>query len=219
MSVALIVIAKAPIPGRVKTRLCPPCTPQQAAAIAEAALVDTFAALSATEATRRVCVLDGDPGPWLPAGFEVIPQRGDGLDERLAAAFADVAEPAFLVGMDTPQLTPELLTASTRRLRAPGTDAVMGHTDDGGYWGIGLHRSWGGLFRGVPMSQDDTGALQLTRLQQEGLVVDDGLPRLRDVDHFSDATEVAALVPSGRFARAVHAAAMTSTPARSGVAA
>lgn len=58
---ALAVIAKAPVAGRVKTRLCPPCTPQQAAALAGAALQDTLAAVAATPAHRRVLVLDGEP--------------------------------------------------------------------------------------------------------------------------------------------------------------
>src|SRR5436305_118011 len=106
---SLIVIAKAPVPGLVKTRLCPPCTPAEAAGLAEAALSDTLACVLATPVDRRVVVLDGQPGDWLPDGFEVYAQRGDGLDERLAAAFSDVGGPALIVGMDTPQLTVELL--------------------------------------------------------------------------------------------------------------
>ncbi len=66
MSVTLLVIAKEPRPGRVKTRLTPPFTPGEAAALAEAALVDTLRAVAATPARRRVLVLDGEPGPWLP---------------------------------------------------------------------------------------------------------------------------------------------------------
>jgi len=97
MTAALVVIAKAPLPGRSKTRLCPPCTPHEAAALAEAALRDTLAAvLAAPVRARRVLVLDGEPGRWLPAGIEVIAQRGDGLGARLAAAFADVGGSAFL---------------------------------------------------------------------------------------------------------------------------
>ena len=110
----LIVIAKAPVPGRVKTRLSPPCTPDQAAALARAALQDTLDAAACAAAGRRVVALDGAPGDWLPSGFEVIAQRGDGLGERLACAFEDVGGPAFLIGMDTPQVTPALLDAGLR---------------------------------------------------------------------------------------------------------
>ncbi len=118
------MIAKAPVPGRVKTRLCPPCTPAGAAALAEAALGDTLAAVARSRrAGRRVLVLDGEPGPWLPRGFEVVPQRGDGLAERLAAAFADVGGPALLIGMDTPQVSPALLDDGLRAL--DGADAAL----------------------------------------------------------------------------------------------
>ena len=116
---SLIVIAKAPIPGLVKTRLCPPCTPVEAAGLAEAALADTLARVLETPVDRRVVVLDGQPGDWLPDGFEIFAQRGDGLDERLAAAFADVGGPALIVGMDTPQLTSALLSRRARRARRP----------------------------------------------------------------------------------------------------
>ena len=105
-AVNVLVIAKAPVPGRSKTRLCPPCTPEQAARVAEAALGDTLAAVLATPGIRPVLALDGAPGPWLPPGFDVVPQRGVGLDERLACAFEDAGGASFLVGMDTPQLTP-----------------------------------------------------------------------------------------------------------------
>ena len=68
-AVTLAVIAKAPVAGRVKTRLCPPCTPEEAAALAEAALRDTLAAMAAAAPRaawrRRVVVLDGAPGAWL----------------------------------------------------------------------------------------------------------------------------------------------------------
>ncbi len=68
------MIAKEPVPGRVKTRLTPPFTPQEAARLAEAALADTLAAAAAAPVARRVLVLDGSPGPWVPPGFEVVPQ-------------------------------------------------------------------------------------------------------------------------------------------------
>ncbi len=197
----VIVIAKAPVAGRVKTRLTPPCTPGQAARLAEAALADTLAAVTACGADRRVLALDGLAGDWLAPGFEVVPQRGDGLAERLAAAFADAGEPAFLVGMDTPQLTPALLDAG---LAAP---CALGLAADGGWWGLSLpwHEGDGpfcATFEGIPMSADDTGARQLARLGELGLAPA-LLPVLRDVDTIADAHAVAAQAPGSRFAAAL----------------
>jgi len=190
----LLVIAKEPVAGRVKTRLVPPCTPRQAAALAEAALADTLHAVLAAPARRRVLVLDGEPGPWLPPGFDVVPQCGGGLDERLAGAFAAVSGPALLVGMDTPQLTPGLLTVDWE-----DTDAWFGPAADGGFWGVGLRVPDAALVRGVPMSTADTGAVQRARLRAAGLRVAE-LPRLRDVDTAADAVAVARQAPRSRFA-------------------
>lgn len=193
----LLVIAKEPLPGRVKTRLTPPFTPGQAAELAEAALADTLRAVAAAPATRRVLVLDGTPGPWLPPGFDVVPQGPGGLDERLAAAFAGCAGPALLIGMDTPQVAPALLDVD---LDGPdGCDAVFGPALDGGFWALGLAEPDPGLLRGVPMSTPRTGAVQRARLVAAGLRVRD-LPVLRDVDTADDARAVAALAPDSRFA-------------------
>ncbi|MEU6378897.1 DUF2064 domain-containing protein [Streptomyces sp. NPDC046909] len=200
----LLVIAKEPLPGRVKTRLTPPFTPQEAAALAQAALTDTLRAVAATPATRRVLVLDGTPGPWLPPGFDVVRQCAGGLDERLADAFAGATGPALLIGMDTPQVTPELLTVDFA-----DCDAYFGPAEDGGFWALGLAEPDPALLRGVPMSTPVTGALQRERLVSAGLRVRD-LPRLRDVDTAEDAEAVAALVPRGGFARRLARCAMES---------
>ncbi len=193
-AVTLLVIAKEPRPGRVKTRLCPPFTPAEAAGLAEAALGDTLGAVAAAPARRRVLVLDGDPGPWLPPGFDVVPQCGGGLDERLAAAFAGCAGPTLLIGMDTPQVTPELLDVDFA-----DCDAYLGPAEDGGFWALGLARPDPALLRGVPMSTPVTGAAQRARLLAAGLRVRD-LPRLTDVDTATDARTVAALAPDSAFA-------------------
>ncbi|MFE9681310.1 DUF2064 domain-containing protein [Streptomyces sp. NPDC006285] len=190
----LLVIAKEPRPGRVKTRLTPPFDAESAAALAEAALVDTLRAVAAAPARRRVLVLDGEPGPWLPPGFDVVPQRGGGLDRRLAAAFAGCDGPALLVGMDTPQVTPDLLTVDFA-----GCDAYFGGAEDGGFWALGLAEPDPALLRGVPMSTSATGAVQRGRLVAAGLRVRD-LPLLRDVDTADDAEAVAALAPHSLFA-------------------
>jgi uncharacterized protein len=194
--VNLIVIAKAPVPGRSKTRLSPPCTPDEAARLAEAALADTLRAVAATPAERRVVVLDGEPDAWLPDGCEVVAQRGGGLDERLANAFDDVGGPALLIGMDTPQVTPALLSGALRLLRE--ADAVLGLALDGGFWALGLVRPDPSLLLGVPMSVAHTGRHQRARLA--GLRVR-MLPALRDVDRIEDARVVAAQAAGGRFAR------------------
>ena len=201
MAPALLVIAKTPVPGRVKTRLTPPCTPEQAARIAAAAIADTLAAVHAVEReVRRIVVLDGEPGPWIPDGFDVIAQRGDGLAQRLAAAFADAGGPAFLVGMDTPQVTPELLAAGLDAVR--DGDAAFGAALDGGYWGIGLREPDARVFEDVPMSEDNTGAVQRARLAILGLRTAI-LPPLRDIDTIEDARAVAREAPGGRFAAAL----------------
>jgi len=198
---ALAVIAKAPAPGRSKTRLCPPCTPQEAARLAEAALRDTLAAMLAAPTTaRRVLVLDGSPGRWLPPGVEVIAQRGPGLAERLAAAFDDIGAPAFLVGMDSPQVTPHLLAAGVAAVERDG--AALGMAWDGGYWGIGLRVSQPAAFAGVPMSVASTGAIQLDRLRALGLQPA-RLAVLDDVDVIADARAVARQAPAGQFAAAL----------------
>lgn len=195
----LLVIAKEPLPGRVKTRLTPPYTPKEAAELAAAALADTLDTVLAAPARRRVLVLDGRPGPWLPAGIEVVPQCAGGLDERLAAAFAGCAGPALLVGMDTPQITPGLLAPALGPDAWQDCDAWFGPAVDGGFWALGLADPDPGLLRGVPMSRPDTGALQRARLTGAGLTVRD-LPPLRDVDTADDAGKVAAAAPESRFA-------------------
>ncbi len=198
---ALIVIAKDPRPGRSKTRLCPPCLPAQAADLAEAALRDTLEVVRSVPARRHVLMLDGDDARWRDNGFEILAQRGAGLDERLEHAFTEVGGPALLVGMDTPQMTGELLRTGLDALA--GHAALLGPACDGGYWSVGMQAPAQGAFRGVKMSRDDTLALQRKRFAELGLSTYEHVT-LRDVDTIADARAVAAQAPHSRFAAALH---------------
>ncbi|MEU7876326.1 DUF2064 domain-containing protein [Dactylosporangium sp. NPDC049140] len=213
MSVQLLLFAKAPVPGQVKTRLCPPATGRQAAAIAAAALADTIDVLDTTPAVRRTIVLSGRyPAP---AGWHTVNQRGTGLAQRLVHAYADTALPntaTLLLGMDTPQLTLALLATAVQALH-DGADGVLGPAHDGGWWTLGLSDpAHAAALRCVPMSTPDTGRHTLAALAGQGVTVT-LLPPLRDVDTAADAHAVAAQCPDSRFAAAVRAHLPTPEPA------
>ncbi|GAB2841099.1 DUF2064 domain-containing protein [Actinoallomurus bryophytorum] len=212
----LLVMAKAPVPGRVKTRLCPPATPEQAAAIAAAALLDTLDAVGAFPGGRTVLALAGDPAD-VRCGSEltsvlrkvrIIRQRGSCLGERIAAAHLDASAmlpglPILQVGMDTPQIDRGLLETCRRRLHAPGVDAVLGPADDGGWWALGLRDpKAASAIAGVETSLPDTGARTEQALRRRGLRLA-LLPALSDVDTVEDAVRVAAAAPMTRFAAEV----------------
>jgi hypothetical protein len=199
-------MAKSPAAGRSKTRLCPPLSLEEAARVAEGALADTLEAVARCGAGRRILALDGPPGDWIPPGFEVIDQRGSSFDRRLAAAWSDADGPGLQIGMDTPQLSPDLLDRCLELASRPCVTASLGRAADGGWWAIGLAERWDvDVFSGVPMSTAGTFEAQWTRLLECAHRVR-ALPELRDVDTIDDATAVAALLPGSRFARALAAA-------------
>jgi len=205
----LVVLAKEPRPGFAKTRLSPPCTPEEAAAIAEAALADTLATASlARSFDHRVLALDGAPGPWLPDGWIVTPQRPGGLDQRIAGTFTHLRGPAVLIGMDTPQITAALLDEAARALA--DSEAVLGPASDGGWWLLGLERPDPRAVLGVPMSHPETVEHQRRRLDDLGLRRVE-LKTLRDIDDLDDACAVAEQIPGSRLAAAV-AAVTVSRP-------
>lgn len=199
----IVVLAKSPVPGRVKTRLTPTFTAYEASALAGAAIRDTLSAVAEAGPRHTVIAWEGPLTPWLPGDATVIAQRGRTLDERLEQVFADVLgsatdRPTLLVGMDTPQLRGHDLDVDWGE-----ADAVLGLAQDGGYWCIGLRRYRPGVIHGVPMSADHTGRDQLARLRSLGLVVR-LLPSKRDVDDPTDAAAVARLAPDSRFGRLHH---------------
>ena len=218
----LLVVAKAPVAGLAKTRLCPPATPEQAAEIAAAALLDTLDAALRSPASAVVVALTGDLHRAVRrtelagalARTSVLPQRGEGFGDRLANAHLDTAaafpgQAILQVGMDTPQLCapgPGAFLHSALASLDRGCAALLGPALDGGWWALGLADPRHAIaLRGVPMSRPDTGARTRAALVARGLSVNP-LPKLSDVDTAEDARSVAATVPESRFAAAVYAA-------------
>jgi hypothetical protein len=215
--VTLLVVAKAPEPGRAKTRLAATVGDRVAAEIAAAALLDTLDAVAAAPVAARVVALTGDLDAAVGAteirrrleSFTVIGQRGDDFAERLANAHADSADgyPVLQVGMDTPQVTADLLIGCARRLlQAP---AVLGMACDGGWWVLGVHTpAMAACLRSVPMSQPNTGELTLKALHDKGIEVVP-VERLADFDVVDDVAAVRdACAPGSRFARVTLAAGL-----------
>lgn len=207
----VLVVAKAPVPGRVKTRLGAQVGDAAAAELAAAALLDTIAACRrACGPAGRLLALAGDLAEAVRGdeiaraldGWSVARQRGATFAERLANAHVDVPTggPVLQVGMDTPQVTPELLDAAAAALT--GHDAVLGPAEDGGWWVLGLRDpAAAGVLPDVPMSTSATGARTRAALVAAGARVGT-TTTLRDVDTAADAEEVASAVPDGEFARA-----------------
>ena len=195
--VSVLVVAKAPVPGLAKTRLAADLGDDAAADIAAAALLDTLDAVAASPVTARVVALTGNLDDAQRGGeirsrladFVVVGQRGADFAERLANAHADAADatgglPVLQIGMDTPQVSPELIGRCAQALA--GTDAVLGMARDGGWWVLGVtDAAMAECLRGVAMSVPDTGSQTLTALRHKGVDVE-LLCELADVDTVDD---------------------------------
>jgi glycosyltransferase A (GT-A) superfamily protein (DUF2064 family) len=215
LPVTLLVVAKAPQPGLAKTRLAATVGERVAADIAAAALLDTLDAVAAAPVVSRVVALTGELDAGAAAAeirrrlesFTVIGQRGDDFADRLANAHADAAHglPVLQIGMDTPQVSAELLTVCARRLLQ--SPAVLGPADDGGWWLLGVQNpAMAECLRAVPMSQPDTGVITLKALHDNGIDVFE-VERLADFDVADDIAAVRqACGPDSRFARVTRAA-------------
>jgi glycosyltransferase A (GT-A) superfamily protein (DUF2064 family) len=212
--IVVLVVAKAPVPGRAKTRLAASVGEQAAADIAAAALLDTLDAVAAAPVAERVVALTGELdaanradeiGARL-ADFTVVPQRGADFAQRLANAHVDAAAaagalPVLQIGMDTPQVTAELIAECARELLA--ADAVLGLARDGGWWVLGVtDAAMADCLRTIPMSRSDTGSVTLAALTDTGANVS-LVATLADFDTVSDVGAVRReCAPESRFATA-----------------
>ena len=205
----LLLVAKAPVPGLVKTRLAADVGEAAATEVAAAALLDTIEACTlAVGPERCLLALSGDVSAAVRAdeiraavaGWTITPQRGNGFGERLANAHAEVTGPVVQIGMDTPQVTPAALLAVAGGL--DGSEAVLAPAEDGGWWALALRDpAAADALIDVPMSTPETYAATRSALERRGLRVAES-ERLRDVDHLSDVAPVAAAAPRTRFAAA-----------------
>ena len=209
LPVTVLVVAKAPVPGLAKTRLAAKLGDRVAADIAAAALLDTLDAVARTPVSARVVALTGELDEACRGAeirgrlesFTVVGQRGEDFADRLVNAHADAADgqPVLQIGMDTPQVSPQLLADIARTLlTAP---AVLGMARDGGWWVLGVADPVSAeCLRDVPMSQDDTGAVTLAALRGTGITVK-LVEELLDVDTVDDIPLVRAACRSdSRFA-------------------
>jgi rSAM/selenodomain-associated transferase 1 len=196
MPVTLGVMARAPVPGRCKTRLSPPLSAQQAAALYRAMLEDSFSAYARVDATRLVVMAapeDGGPAmlrELAPAPWEVVVQQGADLGQRLAHAFSTLGgrgETVALVDSDSPTVP---VAPITRGLAALGGQdrALVGPCEDGGYYLIALGAvSPRGLqiLAGIPWSTSQVMPATRARCAALGLSLDE-LPVWYDVDDAGD---------------------------------
>lgn len=190
---ALAVMAKAPRPGRVKTRLSPPLSPAQASDLSRCFLRDTAESLAAAASeTGAALVVSytpiGDEALFegvLPAGFELLPQRGENFGERLLQTAGDLFACGFasvcLIDSDSPTVPGTAYEQAVRELTRPGDRVVLGPAADGGYYLIGLKAPHAQLFEGIRWSTSDVYGDTLDRARALHLEIAE-LPLWYDVD-------------------------------------
>ena len=192
-AVALAIMAKAPRAGAVKTRLCPPLRPPEAADLARCFLLDAVERVAGVAGVRPILAYAPVEAraefERLAPGFALIAQRGLDLGVRqdgvVAEAFGLGHAAALLIGTDAPTLPPECLDEAVDLVMAPRVDLVLGPTEDGGYYLIGLRTPCPALFEDMPWSSSAVLARTLDRARRLGLRVA-CLSRWYDVDTGAD---------------------------------
>src|SRR5882724_9613631 len=188
---ALAIMTKAPRAGAVKTRLQPPLTPSEAAELNTCFLRDIAAVISAAgERSQGVGVFtparsEKEYEGILPSHFDLIPQRGNGFGERLTNAADDLLHVGFesccLINSDSPTATAEAFREAVAQLRGADDRIVLGPSDDGGYYLIGMRKLYRRLFQEIDWSTERVFDQTLERAREIGLNVH-LLPKFYDVD-------------------------------------
>ncbi len=187
-------MTKVPQAGYVKTRLKPFLSDDQCAELSRRFLADTVA--KAFRITSNVIVAYsgiGDEGlilDLLPESTTCIRQKGKDLGERMLSAIdfagSNGCGPIIVIGTDSPTMSRELMETALRRLAEPATELVLGETEDGGYYLVGLKQNIPAIFRGIPWSSDKVYSTTLERAAQAGLTGIVELPKWYDVDTPAD---------------------------------
>ncbi|MGE0822237.1 MAG: TIGR04282 family arsenosugar biosynthesis glycosyltransferase [Candidatus Binatia bacterium] len=200
MSKALVIFAKAPVAGQVKTRLCPPLSPQQAAELARCFLLDSVErACQLPDVAVYIAFTPADSEPLfrtlLPFPVSYLPQRGNSLGERELNIFIDLFQHdvthAVLIGSDIPTLPLSHLHDAFSLLVDPQYDAVFGPSRDGGYYLVGLREAHTALFENITWSTESVMNETLAQARKAGLRIS-LVPRWYDVDDRKDLRQLVA---------------------------
>ena len=196
MTALLIIFAKEPRPGRVKTRLSPPLSPAAAAQLYHSFLLDISEEMARVPEVSLALAFKppGDGGFFREsfAGVEIFPQEGADLGERMARAFARGFAagygPVLLRGSDVPDLPGHVVSEARQVLATGEAQVVLGPCPDGGYYLVGLSSPQPELFRGPAWSSSTVLADTLALARQSGLKVH-LLPPWPDIDTYADLVE------------------------------
>ncbi len=194
MSKALIIFAKRPSPGRVKTRLVPHLAPEEAAELYRRMLLDILAKTGQMADVDKFLFYEQGAGvaeyfaATVRGGF-ICPQVGEGMGERLEAAFGHVFRRGYgevaVIGTDSPDLPVSFMERAFELLRSPAVDAVFGPAEDGGYYLLAMTRLHRELFRDIPWSTGEVLEQSLARAAEAGLATA-LLPLWHDIDTGAD---------------------------------
>jgi rSAM/selenodomain-associated transferase 1 len=177
---AVAIMAKAPQPGQVKTRLCPPLSHREAAQLYQCFLLDKIAQVNALPRVAPVVSYSPDESKSVfqdltPPHFILVPQRGDDLGARISFTFEQLFRQGYtqviVIDSDTPTLPTAYLEQGLRLTAAHQNDVVLGPTEDGGYYLIGLRRSHPKLFERMPWSTPQVFPETRRRAERSGLTV------------------------------------------------
>jgi uncharacterized protein len=202
--VAVAIMAKAPKAGAVKTRLCPPLSPEEAASLYECFLRDKVAQVRTLPGTSGAIAFTPDDSrslfEELAPGFRLVAQRGDDLGSRLLntldTLLRDGDAAAVAIDSDTPNLPTDFLRQAVDLLASRVPDVVLGPSDDGGYYLIGMRHPWPMLFDNMPWSTPAVLPETLRRAEAKGLRVV-CLPPWFDVDTPADLERLIAALADG----------------------